>query len=341
MSTPTNFSNPTPTPNFGTPENRGGNKNLPTILGIVAALLLGTTVYFGIQNSSNKTALEVKGLEFEQQTAALQELDTKYNETVALLEQEKGKNAELDAKINQQLAELQSNKNSIAGLIREKKDYKSAIAGLEKQKQQYLVDIDNLKKQVGILTETNTTLTNENQNLNTSLVDTRSKLEQESAAKATLVSEKTQLETEKKVLDKKVDIASAVKVNNIQIKSVDVRNSGKEKERSKAKNVEKLNICFTTEANEVVAAGEETFYLRIIDPAGAPLAIESLGSGVSKDKKSESEFRYTTSATCNYANSATNLCGAWLPGQNFLKGKYNVEIYNKGYLVGASSFNLK
>jgi regulator of replication initiation timing len=341
MSTPTNFSNPTPTPNFGTPENRGGNKNLPMILGIVAALLLGTTVYFAIQNSSNKTALETKSLEFDQQTAALQELDTKYNETVALLEQEKGKNAELDAKINQQLAELQSNKNTIAGLIREKKDYKSAIAGLEKQKQQYLAEIDNLKQQVGILTEKNTTLTSENQNLNTSLVETRGKLEQESAAKASLISEKTQLETEKKVLDKKVDIASAVKVNNIQIKSVDVRKSGKEKERSKAKNVEKLNICFTTEANEVVPAGEETFYIRIIDPAGAPLAIESLGSGVSRDKKSESEFRYTTSATCNYANSSTNLCGAWLPGQNFLKGKYNVEIYNKGYLVGNSSFNLK
>lgn len=339
MSTPTNFNNPTP--NYGTPENRGGNKNMLTILGILAALLLGTTTYFAIQNSSNKNALEAKTAEFDQQSAAMQELDAKYNETVALLEQEKGKNAELDAKINQQLAELQSNKNSIAQLIREKKDYKSALAGLEKQKQQYLVEIDDLKKQVGILTEKNTVLTSENQTLNTSLVETRGKLEQESAAKASLISQNTQLETERTVLNKKVDIASAIKVGNIQIKSVDVRKSGKEKERTRASKVEKLNICFTTEANEVVPAGEETFYIRIIDPTGAPLAIESLGSGVSRDKKSESEFRYTTSATTNYANSATNLCGSWLPGQDFVKGKYNVEIYNKGYLVGNGSFNLK
>ena len=40
-------------------------------------------------------------------------------------------------------------------------------------------------------------------------------------------------------------------------------------------------------------------------------------------------------------NGETNVCGAWQPGQNFAKGKYTVEIYNKGYLVGTGAFNLK
>lgn len=119
-----------------------------------------------------------------------------------------------------------------------------------------------------------------------------------------------------------------------------VTNSGKEKTRSKAKNVDKLKICFHTEANEVTPAGEETFYLRIIDPTGAPLAIESLGSGVAQDKRNQSDVRYTTTATTNYNNQETDVCGYWQPGQNFVKGKYSVEVYNKGYLVGKGAFKL-
>ena len=161
-----------------------------------------------------------------------------------------------------------------------------------------------------------------------------------STAKASLISEKTQLEGERQVLSKKVDIASAIRVRNVTVKAIDVRGS-KEKSKNKAKKVDKLNICFMTEANEVAPAGEETFYLRIVDPTGTPLAIESLGSGVSTDKRSSNEFRYTTTATTNYSNGETEVCGAWQPGQNFVKGKYSVEVFNKGYLVGTGAFNLK
>lgn len=340
MSTPTNFNQPTPAP-YGSPNNDGNQKRLLTIAGIAIALLLGTTIFLAIGKYKTGQQLEATTMELSEQKQALTELDAKYNDAVAQLEQQKGLNAELDAKINDQLQQLEKQKNDIASLIRDKKEYKSAMVSLEKQKQQFLVEIDQLKQQVGILTEKNTQLSTENQTLSTSLTETKSKLDEESTAKAALISEKTQLETERTVLAKKVDVGSAVKTKNIVIKSIDVRKNGKEKSKSKAKNVDKLNICFTTEVNEVVEAGEETFYIRIIDPTGAPLAIESLGSGVAKDKKSESEFRYTTSATCNYTNGETNVCGAWQPGQNFVKGKYNVEIYNKGYLVGTSSFNLK
>lgn len=144
-----------------------------------------------------------------------------------------------------------------------------------------------------------------------------------------------------KMLEAKVAVASAIKVHNVTVKTAQVTSLGKEKIKSVATDVDKLSICFMTEINEVVAAGEETFYLRIIDPTGAPLAIESLGSGVSTDKKSESEFRYTTTATTYYTNGESQVCGGWQPGQNFLGGKYNVEIYNKGYLVGKGAFNLK
>lgn len=343
MSTPTNFNAPnTPQPNFNNLNNDNNNsKRTTTIMGIAIAALVVLSTFLFVSKMKVSSNLEATTTELAQEKQALADLDAKYNEAVTQLEQQKGINAELDAKINEQIRQLEGQKNEIAGLIRSKNDYKSAMARLESQKNEYLKQIEELKAQVTGLTETNTQLNTQVQTITTTLNETQSKLQEESTAKAALVSEKSALETQKKELSKKVDIASAVKVNNIQVKSIDVRRNGKERTKSKAGKVDKLNICFTTEANEVVPAGEETFYLRIIDPTGSPLAIESLGSGVATDKKSEGEFRYTTTAVTQYSNSATEVCGAWQPGQDFVKGKYAVEIYNKGYLVGKSAFNLK
>ena len=337
MNTPSNFNQPTP--DFG--NNPDNSKRLLTMAGIAIAVLLGLSIFLMVSKYKTGQELDTAKVEMNEQKQAFAELDTKYNDAVAQLEQQKGLNAQLDEKINQQLQQLEQNKSQIEQMIREKRDIKSAMARLESQKQQYLADIDKLKAEVGILTEKNTTLSTENQTLSTSLTETQTRLSEESTAKASLISEKTQLETERQVLSKKVDIASAIRVKNITVKAVDVRSSGKEKSKSRASKVDKLNICFVTEPNEVVPSGEETFYLTVIDPTGATLAVESLGSGIAQDKRNEQEFRYTTTATTNYQNGESNVCGAWQPGQNFVKGKYEVKIFNKGYLVGTGSFNLK
>lgn len=337
MNTPSNFNQPNP--EFGS--NPDNSKRLLTMAGIAIAVLLGLSIFLMVSKYKTGQELDTARIEMNEQKQAFAELDTKYNDAVAQLEQQKGLNAQLDEKINQQLQQLEQNKSQIENLIREKRDYKSALARMESQKQQYLAEIDKLKAEVGILTEKNTQLSTENQTLNSSLTETQTRLSEESTAKAALISEKTQLETERQVLSKKVDIASAIRVKNITVKAVDVRSSGKEKSKSRASKVDKLNICFVTEPNEVVPAGEETFYLTVIDPTGATLAVESLGSGVAQDKRNEQEFRFTTTATTNYQNGESNVCGAWQPGQNFVKGKYEVKIFNKGYLVGTGSFNLK
>ncbi len=341
MNTPTNFNQPTTPSNFGGSNDNNGQKRLTTIMGVAIAILLGLCVFLLVSKYKTGQTLTLTQTELTEQKAAFADLDTKYNEAVTQLEQQKGINAELDNKINAQLQQLETQKNEITGLIRDKKDYRAGMARLEKQKNEYLAQIDELKKQVGILTETNTQQGQQISTLSSTLTETKTKLDEESTAKAALVSEKSTLEAEKTQLAKKVDIASAIRVKNVTTKSVQVKSNGKEKTKSRAGKVDKLNICFTTESNEVVPAGEETFYLRIIDPTGAPLAIESLGSGVATDKRNESDVRFTTTATCNYQNGETNVCGSWQPGQNFAKGKYKVEIYNKGYLVGSGAFNLK
>jgi regulator of replication initiation timing len=319
MNTPTNFNQPTTPSNFGGSNDNNGQKRLTTIMGVAIAILLGLCVFLLVSKYKTGQTLTLTQTELTEQKAAFADLDTKYNEAVTQLEQQKGINAELDNKINAQLQQLETQKNEITGLIRDKKDYRAGMARLEKQKNEYLAQIDDLKKQVGILTETNTQQGQQISTLSSTLTETKTKLDEESTAKAALVSEKSTLEAEKTQLAKKVDIASAIRVKNVTTKSVQVKSNGKEKTKSRAGKVDKLNICFTTESNEVVPAGEETFYLRIIDPTGAPLAIESLGSGVATDKRNESDVRFTTTATCNFQNGETNVCGSWQPGQNCAK----------------------
>ncbi len=343
MNAPSNLNQPN-TPNYGSPKNNDNSKRLLTIAAVAIGLLLCTNIFMLVSKYKTGQQLEQTVRELDTKTDALSELDTRYNDAVAQLEQMKGTNAELNAKIDEQLAQITEQKDKIAAGIKTSGDLKRArseIAGLTKQKDAFVMEIAQLKEENAKLMTENQEKGNQINSLNENLTSTKTKLEEESTAKAALISEKTQLESTNQVLGKKVDIASAVKVSNINIKGVKVTSSGKEKSKSKAKNVDKLNVCFTTEANDVVEAGEETFYLVITDPTGAPLAIQSLGSGVEKDKKKEAEFRYTTTAKANYTNSVTDVCGVWQPGQDFMKGKYTVEVYNKGYLVGTGEFKLK
>ena len=340
MSTPSNYDQQNPAP-YNSPDGDNNQKRTITIMGVVIGLLLLTSIFLLVSRYQTGKKLGVTQTELNENKRALEELDTQYNETVTELEQQKGINAELDAKINEQLAQLEENKGKIEDLIRQNRNYRSAMNKFKGQKDEYLAELEQLKEQIGILTEQNEELTSENETLVVSLEESRSELDESNTARAALISEKTQLETERQFLSKKVDVASAIKVGNLSVKAVSLTKSGKAKEKKKAKKIDRLDICFMTEANEVAEAGEEVFLIIVTDPTGVPLYLESLGSGIVTDKRKGEEFRYTTAAAVNYSNEPVQGCGSWEPGQTFVKGKYNVDIYNKGYKVGSGSFKLK
>jgi hypothetical protein len=329
--------------NSGAPE-KNNSKQLLTIAAVAIALLLGTTMFLLFDKFKTDDKLEQTVKQLDSKEAAYDQLNLQHADAVSQLEQMKSNNVELNAKIDEQIAQLTEQKGKIAEFIKQKGDLKAArnqIQDLVRQKDDYVLEVSKLKEEVAALTASNKDLNTKNEGLATDLSSTKTKLEEESTAKVALISEKTVLETNNKALGKKVDIASAIKVNSIEVKPVMVKSSGKEKTKSRASKVDKVNICFTTEANDVVEAGEEMFYIRIVDPTGAPLVIEALGSGVTQNKKTENDFRYTTTAKTNYANAPTNVCGSWLPGVDFMKGEYLIEVSNKGFLVGTTKFKLK
>jgi len=79
----------------------------------------------------------------------------------------------------------------------------------------------------------------------------------------------------------------------------------------------------------------------VINPTGETQALENLGSGVLVNQANSEEIKYTSLKGVKYENNAQNTCMNWQPNIPFQEGTYTVEIYNKGYLAGTTTFKLK
>ena len=199
---------------------------------------------------------------------------------------------------------------------------------------QYLADIQQLKDENKILSEDNSKLS--------------LRIDEEVKAKEEVIAAKTALNVEKEKLSKtnealgtQVDMANAIKINFLEVKGYDIKDDGKLKEKSKAKDVEMLRTCFLTETNMVTRSGQKKFYIRIINPQGETIAIEDRGSGVLTNKLDNTQVRYTTSGDVTYNNEDTNACIDWTLSDKLAKGDYKIEIYNNGFPVGKGQFKLK
>ena len=175
----------------------------------------------------------------------------------------------------------------------------------------------------------------------TNLDEQKIKTAEVEEAKEVLVKNVAQKESEISTLSNTVDIASAIKINWLQVTGHQMKDDGTLKSKKKAKDIDVLRICYKTETNVTTVAGEEEFHVRYIDPQGQTIAIADDGSGVITNKLTDQQVKFTTSNTLNYQNADAESCVDWQSDYPFVKGVYAVEIYNKGFLTGKGDFKLK
>lgn len=331
--------NPNPSYNNPTPTPRKSNTGFIVAIAILAIAAIGLLVTTISQNQA-KTEMSNKYNESEKLKA---DLEKQYYSALSELEEMKGSNEELNAFIEQQKEELTSQKNRIDDLLKDSKNLSAArgeLKNLRAQVQQYVAEINQLKQQNEELSANVNTLTEEKTTLESNLEQQRTAYTESESARAALVSEKETLEKDRATLSSKVNFASVIKVSGIEVQGLRAKNGGKFSKERQAKDVDQLQICFNTTVNEVAEAGNEMYHIRVIDPQGVTLSVEDLGSGVFKSSNSE-ELAFTTAKEFDYNQNASQLCTNWAPNQPFTKGTYKVEVYNKGYLAGSTSFSLK
>jgi hypothetical protein len=271
------------------------------------------------------------------------ELDADYQAALESIESLRSDNTELNSLIDSQKNELKAQKNKIDGLIWTKRELDKArqeIAQFETLTADYLVQLSDLKTRTEQLSAANAELNSQNVVLTENLNVEKAANQELQQTKATLVSEKTKLTATNSALSSKVELGSAIKINWMSFNGGDINDDGEFKSRKRNKKMEVLRTCFKTETNVVVPAGDEIFYLRILNPAGETLAADDIGSGTLDDKMTGKSMRYTMSGTLTYNNQDTEACMDWKPSYQPEDGEYTVEIYNKGYKVGSGTFKI-
>jgi hypothetical protein len=149
------------------------------------------------------------------------------------------------------------------------------------------------------------------------------------------------LEKNNTILSKKVNKASVLNASNILVTGLQVKSSGKERKKSRAGSVDRLKICFTVAENDIAEGGYERYYIRVVAPGGFTLGTESDGSGSFPSSEDNTSIRYTLIKEFDYKNNKQDICINWDQDNDFQKGEHKIEIYNKGYLAGSSTFKLK
>lgn len=337
--------NPNPNPNQPyqtTPTPKpGGNKTgfivAIAILAVAAIGLLVTT----ISQNKQKTELSSSLSESEQ---LKKELEQQYYTALSELEEMRGSNEELNSLIEKQKEELTSQKNRIDELLRDSKNLSAARGELKKlrsQVEQYVAEINQLRSQNEELMTQNTQLNETNTVLQTDLESQKSAYQESETVRASLVSEKEELEKTRAALSTKVNFASVIKTSGLEAEGYKTRNNGKLAKDRNAKDVDQVQICFNTTVNEVAEAGAEMYHIRIIDPQGTTMQVSDQGSGTFKSSSNGDEIPYSMTKEFDYSQNATQLCANWKPNQAFTKGTYKIEVFNKGYMAGSTSFTLK
>lgn len=316
-----------------------------TAWSIVAIIgLLALNGYQWFNNSQLSTSLDNQQTEMIELENIQAELEQEYQVALESLEELKGDNKELNVLIESQKKELTAQKEKINGLIWTKRELgkaKEEIANLNTQTAAFVAEINQLKEENSALASSNVLLSEEKQLLVASFEKQQELTKELEEAKKVLASEKERLSDDNVVLTSQVDMANAIKLNYMEVQGFEVKDNGDLKKKSKAKDIEMLRTCLKTETNMVTPAGKKEFFVRLINPIGETVAIESNGGGVLVNKLDESQVRYTYTGSLDYNNEDTEACLDWMLSDYLSKGEYDIEIYNNGFLVGKGNFKLK
>ncbi|MDI1255547.1 MAG: hypothetical protein PSV16_05555 [Flavobacterium sp.] len=295
-------------------ENQKSNSSLKAIVVVLSILLVISLIYIFKMTSEAKaqhTELVTVKSEKDNVLDSLAVLKTTYDEAIA-------SKTELSD-------DLVAEREKVVNLMADLKKSNGDKASLQKYRTQY----NQLQSKMKALIAENDELKLKNQTLTVERDSTVMVLGKQVKMNDSVV-------TVNQNLAKTVEKASKLVVMNLRTQAYKVRSSGKEIQTDKASRVDKLKVCFALAENSVAKSGTKTYYVQVIDSKNNVLG----------DKKTESfgdmTLTYSFTTNVDYENKSVDVC-EFLDGKgnDFEKGTYFVNIFDKGELVSKTSFVLK
>jgi len=293
-------------------EKQNSHSKLKAIIGILAILLIGSLIYIFKLTSDAKT-LETT-------------VTTVKSEKESVLKDLSDLKATYDAAIAENTSmsdELIAERDKVVKLMEELKSAKGDAASLRKYKDQY----KSLEQKMKNLMEEVTVLKNQNQTLTTNLDSTKVVLEDSKKYNQVLVGQNEELA-------KTVEKGQKLTITNLKTGAYKVRSSGKQIETDKASRADILQVSFTIAENKIAKSGDKTYYVQIIDAKNNVLGNkETISFG-------DMSLTYSFTTTVQYENKTVDV-KEQLKGNDFAKGTYFVNVFDKGELVSKTSFSLR
>ena len=133
-------------------------------------------------------------------------------------------------------------------------------------------------------------------------------------------------------LDNMVKQGSVLKARNIRLTALGNRS----REVTRIKNAVRLRTDFVLAANELTTPGDKTVYVRILAPDGYVLSSE----GAPTFEYEGERLSYSAQRTIDYQNEDLEV-GIFYTGSGFTAGKYTIELYAEGRLVGSTEIVMR
>jgi hypothetical protein len=297
-------------------EKKSNNKAAILFIALLLLLSVGANVY---QWKNQTTTVVQYDSQIDSLLTVRIELERELASATAELEKYRGMSTTLDSLLNDASSKIENQEKIIRDLIAKEKNtavlntkLKKELAELRKMKEDYFDQIDQLVAENKELKEQNIIL-------------------QESVGG---------LKKEKTVLQTKVDKASMLKAEYLQVKAYKKKSNGKFVESATAKRTNKLELSFTIMDNVIAAKGERMVYVVMKEPTGKVLG--GISKATFNDSETGEELMATASQKIDYNGNKQNLNLSFENDKRILtSGTYTMMVYVDGTLLGETAYMLK
>ncbi len=287
------------------------------------------------------TAIVTYYLVKSSETAKQEEIvEAKDNEINALTEKMEALAKDLDAKIKESkklgadykaLQEYKSQIEQDLAAIKQNADVSTAqVRQYQAKIQNYEQVISAKDKELAELREQNRQLSEERDYLAT----TKDSLESQTNQLSNTVSEV------KESNQRLTSVAATLKAEAISILAYDNRNKAESRNVFRARRIEKLGIDFTLAENQIAEAGNRTIYVRVVEPSGTVVFNNAQGGNFEANGQN---LTFSTRKQVLYSNNRlpVSIMFEKQKDYSFNEGKYKIELYADGKLIGLQGFEVK
>ncbi len=303
--------------------------NRKVIYGLLIVALLGTWAYIIYDKSKSTETIAQLQNQYTTTDSAKNIVEAEYNEALAKMDSLTGSNTQLSGELAQRKTEIDKLKADIRSELGKKNSdlgkARNMIKELNGKITDLLAEVEQLKAENQGLTIANTQLTVERDTLTSQKAAVEQNL-------ATTQADKAHVE----------DVGSTLHASNINISSVDVKRSGKEKSTTTAKKVDLFKISFDLDENRIAPSGTKELYVCVTGPDGRPITIPEKGSG-NFSTREEGDKVFTSKVDVQYEQGKRSAVSFdWKPENgNYQTGDYKIQIYQNGYKIGEGTKSLK